>query len=344
LERLPIARASWAERTSSALSEDRLNLCASRLAALSGVGIYGKSAAQSLSDAYKASYYSVTGERAPALPELRKLVRGQLPHEFPLVSGREESLLQRLLIFEGKTRLFAREETLPALSLVKRLWCAVTLDSEGAFWLKLYKPLIPLILSAASSDGFAEMRRKVFALEATVHSLLYLHGVLYAQPTVTGFMNNVLKDRTPRTRDYVTRCLMAQFDYVYDRQGNMLLVHDGLAEPDRVIPDLTEPLFQDQSFTMQMILGGMNEMLSEEAPAIEALTQVLKGVLQPEYTAAAVANDLKLLAKQGAPLEALSDLIRDKLLTAMPIRLENALRRLVMDTVRWEGAQSARLN
>jgi hypothetical protein len=93
-----------------------------------------------------------------------------------------------------------------------------------------------------------------------------------------------------------------------------------------------------------MILGGMSELLKEEASAADMLQRELAYTLQPGYNPVSMVNDLKILVKQGATHAQLRELISDKLTVRMTDQLDAALRKVESDTVRWQNTSAKRLN
>ena len=334
------------ECTMSQLKESELDALRNRLGAMKGESIFGHGSSQCWTRAYQYSYdfSEQQGSPWPSLQKLRSTVRLRVKDELPLISEREEAIIKRLLLFGGVSPLFSDDELSAADSLVKRLWCSCVLRDNGQIFIRLADALIKPMLAVAAEDGYHEVRSRMFALTATLHSMVYLHGMLYAEPAIDHLCDRLIPDHDPLHERLLYRYLKAEFDYCLDGQGNLVLVHPGLIDPERMLASISNASYQANDYTREMIIGGMSELLKEEAAAEEILRTELGFALQPGYNPGTMVNDLKFLIKQGATHEQLSSLISDKLAVQMTPRIEDALRRAEAETVRWQSTATRRLN
>ena len=308
-------------------------------------GIFGQGSSRTWQSAYETSYLS--GEKAGAQADLntvRRTVRDSLARELPLISVREEMLLQRMMIFGGSSPVFEQEEYAPALSLIRRLWCTARQPEGGGVLLTVPTQLSSRMARIMQRPDYQQSRQKMFTLTATLHSLLYLDGFFFAQALSDQFPGAKLPDSSPLDALYLNRFLMSEFDYVWNAQREMILVHPGLSRPEEIISPMSGTSYQEPHFSHQMILDGMREMLEEERPAVEALRAELEGALQPQYPADETVNDLKLLAKQGASVEDLQTVLSEKMATVFHPGILSALRRLHSEVVPWPGVSHGVLN
>ena len=293
---------------------------------------------------YAYSYDYMECQAWPSAAQARAAVKKRLPSELPVITEQEESLLRRVILFGGTTPLFSDDEIFTADSLVRRLWCSCVLNNDGQLLLKLADVLLKPIVECVSDEQYHLKRTKIYALSATLHSMVYLYGLLYTEPAITHLNENLFEKDTAENRRLLKRFMMAEFDYSRDSQGNLILLHSGLAYPERIAASVSNAQYQATDYTREMIIGGMSELLREEEAAAGILRSELSYALQPGYNPTVMANDIKILIKQGATHEQLYDLIRDKLAVRMTPRLENALIRAEKETVRWQNATSGRLN
>ena len=334
------------ECTMSRLMESELDRVRAWLSAQEGRSVFGRGSSQAWTGVYRDSYdYMERPDGVwPSVAELRTLVKSRVPEELPLVTEREEGLLKRMLLFGGSSPLFSDEELRAAESLIRRMWCSCVLRDNGQFILKLADPLLKPMLLCAADDKYREARNRIYALSATLHSMVYLHGMLYAEPAVAHLSEHLLTQKDELHIRLLYRYLKAEFEYCLDSQGNLVLIHPGLIHPETMLRSISNARYQANDYTREMIIGGMSEQLKEEAAAEEMLRSELGFALQPGYNPGIMVNDLKFLIKQGATHEELSSLISDKLAVRMTQRLENALLRAETDTVRWQSTPSRRLN
>ncbi len=332
--------------TMSKIRETETEHLKQRLTDANALSIFGRDSSRHWMEAYRYSYDFIEsgGSDWPTLQTLRSRVKKRLPVELTLITEREENLLKRLLLFAGASPLFSDDETVPADSLLKRLWCSIEIREEGQLFLRLADVLLKPMLALFSADGYQEGRTRLYALSATLHSMVYLHGMLYAEPAITNLSARILSQIDESGMQMLYRYLMADFDYCRDDQGHLVLMHPGLANPGRMLASISNARYQASDYTREMIIGGMSELLKEESAAANILQSELGFALQPGCNPTAMVNDLKILIKQGATHEQLSALIRDKLAIRMTPSLENALLKIEADTVRWQSAPARRLN
>ena len=199
------------ECTMSRLQEGEFDAVKTRLSSHAGESIFGRGSSQNWMRAYQNSYDFSEDDEWPTLPGLRSRVRKRMEDEIPLVTEREEALLKRLLLFGGTSPLFNDEEAAPAESLTKRLWGTCVVRDNGQIFLKLADVLIKPMLSAAVSDGFQEKRARIYALTATLRSMVYLHGMLYAEPAVAHLTERMMPEHDRPQTDLIYRYLKAEY-------------------------------------------------------------------------------------------------------------------------------------
>ncbi len=330
----------------SRMKEQSFEELKARLVSRSGLSVFGRTSSQHWAEAYRFSYdcAEAPNEAWPTHAQLRAAVKRRVKDELPYITDREEGILRRMMLFGGTTPLLSDEELSAADSLLRRLWCSCVIRDDGRLFLQLAEPLAKPMLQAVEDDAYFETRGKMRALSATLHSMVYLHGMLYAQPALKHLSGHLLPSQDEYHLRLLNRYLMAEFDYCLDRQGNLVLMHPGLVCPERMLASLSNARYQATDYTREMILGGMSELLKEEEAANDILSHELGFALQPGYNPNAFVNDLKILVKQGASHDQLTGLIRDKLAIRMTPQIENALLRVETDTVRWQSAPSRRLN
>lgn len=87
--------------------------------------------------------------------------------------------------------------------------------------------------------------------------------------------------------------------------------------------------------TPEQLIGAMNSLLPEEMASEEKLRLSLSGALRPEYDVDEVTADLRLLAKQGAPMQVLSEVMAGMVCVLPTTHMQNALLEMVSQTPRW---------
>ena len=96
--------------------------------------------------------------------------------------------------------------------------------------------------------------------------------------------------------------------------------------------------------TREMMLGGMNEVLPEERASWAAMRGELCGAVRPELDEGDVLEDLRMMAKQGATLPEMREVLENALCVLPSPRMLACLEQLHTQTVRWLGMAPAVLN
>ncbi len=333
---------NWCEKTMSVLREKQLEACEKRLSAYPATGLFSGCTLSDIQKLWDISYYAMENpqlRRLHQVEEVQELVLKRLPREISFVSVREHMLLERLLTFEGETELMDWDEAGAAEALVARLWCSLTVDGERII-LHLPAELHVPMLEAMNRKEHAEIREKVFRFDATMHGLLYIAGFLHAQQPTLHFLQEVCGNMEAESYDYAQRYLRAAFDYTTDVQGEMILVHPGLADPEHLISQARSHGVTSLELSESMMLGGMNGIFPEEVPLSQEMSGLLIGALRPEYTLEEAVEDLRILAKQGVSLGEMESVLSSMLWVLPTPAMYCALSKLSAQTPRWAGLKA----
>ncbi|MBQ9263100.1 MAG: hypothetical protein IJ189_02680 [Clostridia bacterium] len=335
----------WCDKTMSVMREQQLEACQDRLSRCPGAGIFGELCQDEVEKLFYFSFYAQE-KRAPA-PTRQELCEKVLTHvsqEACFLSPREDELVKRMLMNGGQAYLSDWDEISAAEGLISRLWCALEVTEEDHAVLRLEESLFGLITQAMLSEKYARIREKIFSFDATLHSLLYLSGFLHAGVPAAHLKAQLQEDGDGNTDLYIARYLKTAFDYVQTGQGEILLLHPGLADPDHLIHTLSQLQPPETHLTREMMLGGMNGILPEEVASCEAMRGALIGAVRPEYGEDEALEDLRMMAKQGARLSEMREVLESMLCVLPTPRMIDALTQLHLQTVRWMGMPSAVLN
>lgn len=333
---------TWADKTMSVLKERQLEACENRLATLPAFGLFNGCTDLNAEELYAVSYDAMENPVCQELHTARSLraqVLTSLPREAALLSTEEHLLLDRLLALGGDCELMEWEETGAAESLVRRLWCTLSRENERIFVHLPKELLTPLMLIVASS-AHEELREKLYQYETTLQGLLYLGGLLHYAEPLERLMTEVLQGTYACDRPLALRYLRCSFDYTYDHRGDMLLLHPGLAEPERLIstlPAATPASLMDEETLRGAVMG----LLPGEQPLFEQMFGLIHSVVRPEITGEQAVEDLMMLAKQGVSLTEMNEVL-STLLTIQPTAAMYAgVRQIYWRTPRWGSLSTA---
>ncbi|HNW86567.1 MAG TPA: hypothetical protein PLP25_06785 [Candidatus Limiplasma sp.] len=329
----------WCEKTMSVLREKQYEACERRLSAFPAVGLFSPLAtdyeAQQL---LECSFYANEPDNGglATIDGLRAKVLSQLPVEALYLSNGESVLLERLLVAQGRIASTNWDEIDAAEALARRLWCSFS--AEGEEWvLELPEALQEPLLLAFNDPMYTQAKARLFRYDATIHGLLYIAGFLHSAQPLLFFMKDVMQRQDALAQNLAYRYMKATFDYMTDLDRAIILVHPGLADPNRLIvmmglgDEITLTLNEDT------LAGGMNGLLPEEEPLHEAMRMALEGYMRPEWDAEEAAEDLRILAKQGVSLAEMSEVMASVILVKPTQAMRAALVGLYQQTPHWIG-------
>lgn len=333
---------TWADKTMSVLRARQLEACEERLSALPDFGLFS-----GCDDGNAEELYAVSHEaqehpvptRLHTVQSLRAQVLSALPAEAALLTFEEHMLLERMLVLDGTCELMDWEETGAAESLVRRLWCTISREEERIFVHLPRELLVPLTL-IVSSRAHEELREKLTRYDATIRALLYIGGLMHVREPLTRLMEDVLKGTYAESLPLAQRFLRGEYDYTYDRHGDMLLLHPGLAEPERMLGQ-ADPWEGIMDMDEETLRGAMAGMFPEEQPLFEQMYGLLVGAVRPEISEEEAVEDLRMLAKQGVSLREMNEVLAS-LLTVQPTPAMLAgVKQLYQRTPRWGTLRAA---
>ena len=327
--------------TMSMMREKQFEACERRLFAYHPVSLFAEEATElDTMKLLEGSYEPANRGMLVTLKQLRERVMMRLPLEIQFVSVSEMNLIERLLACDGDMLLGDWDDIAAAESLVRRLWCSFRADGEE--WRLLLPKALhePMKLSMHMPDT-AAARERVFRFDATIHGLLYIAGLLHSSQPVDVFMREVMR-RNDEFAVHVARCyLQSTFEYVMDANGDLILLHPGLADPYRMFRKYPLQGIFTLELSQELIAGGMNGILPEEIALHETLCGALNGALRPECDLAEVAEDLRMLAKQGVSLREMEE-VMTSMLSVLPTQpMKDALKMLYQCTPHWMGLNTA---
>lgn len=329
----------------SVLREQQLEACQERLSSRPDRGLFDDLQEDEWRLLFLRSYFHhEIRVKMPSLLQTRETVLNRLPMEVCFLSENEDALVKRMLMDGGSTCLSDWEEISAAEALISRLWCTLEITKDDTALLKLPQALLEPLSHAMLTDQYARTRPKVFSFDATLHSLLYLSGFLHAQAPAEHFLSLLGGEKDADMNVCIYRHLRAAFDYTQTPQGDILLLHPGLADPEHLLARLNTPPLPEPQLTQEMVLGGMNGILPEEVASCEAMRGALIGAVRPEHDEEEVLEDLRMMAKQGAAFSEMREVLESALCVIPTPRMIAALSQLHLQTVRWAGMAPAVLN
>ncbi len=329
---------SWHDRTDGRMQAARWEACLEGLGEDAPcAGVIDAWPIDQLSDLIVDGWVTVT--RAPSDYLLRraarKAVMASLRDDVDCLALEEHSLVERMLIDEGRAFLGTVSEFEAAYTLRLRLWCDVGVY-QGRPCACLDAKLMEALPGLMMRQEHAQVRSRLSIYDGMIRGLLYFSGFLDDRLPRQRFVQEVLqKEETQETLRLALNYLEASFD-CRAIGGCNLLLHESLAVPETLIGSMAAYCDMMQPYvTVSQLAGSINGLLPEESVLDEKLRRALAGALRPEYSLDDVANDLRMLVKQGAPFDALKDVMAGMLCVLPTGHMENVLREMSLQTPRW---------
>lgn len=332
-----VQRLHWADKTMSLLRQQQLEACEKRLNALPTFGLYTYDDDLRVEELWRCSFDAQEAPRMTHLHtthELRALVLTRLPAEAALLSVEEHHLVERLLTLGGDAELLDWEEMSAAESLVRRLWCVIT-HEEHRFMLHLPPELLTPLTMVFSSRQHEEIRMRLMRHDAVIRALLYIGGLLHYEEPLHHLLEDVLENASIADLTLALRYLRTAYDYTHDRDGEMLLLHPGLAEPESLLTITAPREGLSIDLDEETIRGAMEGLMPEERPLFERLYGLLLGATRPEIIEEEAVEDLRMLAKQGVPLSVMLEVLGTMLVLQPTDEMRQAVAELHDLTPRW---------
>ena len=323
----------WTDRTLSVLRASRLEACEKELAGLGGHGLFDADTTDLDAERLFDESFFAEEEKEPRLhtiEELRVRVLSQFPAEMGLLSPEEYDLTVKLALFGGEMPIYDWNDLIPARSLIRRMWCRAR--PERGNWIRMPRQICVAALLMQASEEMKTVRDVATGIMDTVDNTLYLAGMMPAE--------TVMKDMTFRLQgslaadkpELYTRMIKSSFETMLSREGRLMLVHPGLAEPRSLIQ-------AENGFSAGLDQGSMTDLYGSlmdlEDPMYERLLSLIQDVCRPEAGPEDTVEDLILLAKQGAPVAEMREVLGTKLMCLPTEEMTEALREMHQRIPKW---------
>ena len=335
----------WADKTMSVMRERQLEACEDRLAAYPPFDVFEGCDNTQVEELWRTSYDAQEHPMLMALHSVEKLqaqVMTLLAHEAALLSVAEHQLVERLLVLQGEAELMELEESDPAESLVRRMWCHLEWREDDRLFICLPKALLVPLTEVFADEKHQQARERLIRFDATVRGLMYIGGFLHYEEPLSHLLRDVVQHLSEDSEQLAMRFFRASYDYIYDARGDMILLHPGLAEPERLLQHglprtAPETVHMDQS----TLMGAIGGLLPEEIPSYMQMLGLLHGAVRPEISEEEAVEDLRMLAKQGVSLEEMNEVLGTLLIMKPTPAMMEGVRTICMQTPRWCGIPAA---
>lgn len=328
-----MTRLDWPHKTLTMLEYAQREASGKALDAMPEISLFD----ERLTDADAETWWA----RAPMAPEgpktaqlhtldsLRNQVMEQMPADMIFMSYNEERLTHRLLSGCGSCILYDYE--LPeAEILANRLWC-YTEKKNGVRTLRMPDILAPMHLLLPMSEEYRKQRKMVLDLDDSILDTLHVSGLLLVDDIFLGNAMEYLEDPALKDLGSLMRHLKTTFSWTEDRDHRLFLIHDGMAEPEKILRTLTS----HSLLTPEDLDAAIEYQDSVENPLAERLFGDLVPGIRPDTDPHAVMEDMILLAQQNVPLQDMEAVIASVMSVRPSASLLKTVRLIWEQTPRW---------
>ena len=338
----------WADKTMSVLRANQLEACEKDLSSLPFRCLFDAECTDAEAEnLYHLSYFPREDRNNPVpvlhtADDLRVRVLSSFAPELALLSPEEHDLLVRLVLFGGKLALHDWNDLLPARSLLRRLWCRIR-PEEGILTLYMPKQLCASALLLLAGEEHKKIRDAVDLVHNTMDDSLYLMGMMHSSgPRL--HLQALLKDTYAANRpDLAERMFLAGCDCIYDRAGRLMLIHPGLADPERMLSQMPEASRSYQEMSIDSLNNASESVNELESPLYEQMLFSIMDAVRPEITPEDAVEDLIILAKQGVSYKEMAEVLSSLVVSLPTAEMLKALRDLSDRIPRWIWFSASRV-
>ena len=332
----------WADKTMSILRERQLEASAARIAAYPAKGLFNGCDDLMVEELWKHTYDALENPNPTRLHTtrgLRRLVLAQLPAEAALLSVEEHELIERIFALGGEAELFT-EEISAGESLMRRMWGTIRREDDRLILTLPQELLSPLQLIFQTPTHEA-IRERLMHFDFFIGSMLHIGGFLHYEAPLRHLLSDVVAGTYADQHTLALRYLRSAYDYIYDRHGSMILLHPGLAEPDKFIYGslpYVRPLPETDAGRRRYAMLGL---LPEEEDIYNTMFGLLAGAVRPELTEDMAVRDLMILAKQSVSVQEMREVLSSMLTVCPTPAMLDGLDRIIARTPRWRTITTA---
>ena len=324
----------WHEKTIEAMQRRRFEQCVAQLPPLGALRL-GELSPKAFERKLEQCWQDVQRKpmRMQQLGEIWKSVLSSIEIQADCLSKEEHELVERALILGGSVRLEDAQELEAARALSMRLWASIGVIS-GRPYMELETPVLEPVARAFARAEHEAARRKLDGFHAWLAGTLYRVGAIDDRQPQQMLLSGILPQAAEQEQriQLARRYLWASHDCV-DYSGGVMLVHSALADPRHLIAAGRRR--SGLLFPPQTEFASLMDILPEEIPLQQGLERAIRGALRDGYRSEEVARNLRFLCKQGAPLDAMVDVLQSTLIVYVSTGMRGALANMYYSMPKW---------
>lgn len=290
----------WSSKTMTMIQTEQADECEACLRGIPSVSLFDPQCTdQDAEILFAASFFKLEDKhrRLHSIEELKKLVMNLFPAELALLSCNERDLMMKLMFFSHQVPLHTDNDICAGYQLVRRLWCKI-LHTEKGLALTLPLQLRTAALILLGNENYKNIRNLLDSSEANIRNTLYLAGMVQEKGPFD-HLRGLLAGTPASDPMLLKRYFHCEYDYCYDRLGQEVLIHPGLASLD--ILESMNGYHGDAMVEMDeaSLIAAIDSLDQLEKPVYDRVLANLKSHIRPELSAEESAEDLLILAKQN---------------------------------------------
>lgn len=333
----------WREKTIEAMQKRRFEQCVAQLPPLGSMrlsqlspGAFERRLEQCWQDVERKPM------RVQQLSQVWKHVLQSIEMQADCLSREEHELVERALILGGSVQIEDVQELEAARALSLRLWASVGIISDKPY-MELETAVLEPVAKAFARDEHEQTRRRLDQFQTWLTGSLYLAGAIDDKQPQRMLLDRILPQIAEQELriQLARRYLWASCDCV-DYSGGVMLVHSALADPRGLIA--SGRYRRRTIFPLKTEYSALMDILPEEIPLQQELERAISGALRDEYRIHDVARSIRFLCKQGAPLDAMEDVLQNTLIVYVSTGMRGALANMYYSMPKWiESSEHAAL-
>ena len=271
--------------------------------------------------------------RAQQLAMVRKSVLSSVKQHADCLSMEEHALVERALILGGSVWIQDAQELEAAHALSLRLWGAVGMVSQRPCF-ELEHEIMEPVAKAIAREEHEAIRARFEGFTKKLSALLYCYGAMDDRLPQRMIIQDVLEHWVDKQQmsELARKYLWSSFDCI-DYGGNVVLLHSALADPYELLA--AGRRMSNAHLQAGLIHRDGEDILQEEIVLQETLERAIHDAVRPGMDEKETVRNLRFLCKQGAPLNALEEVLQSCLIVLLTSAMRRALEDMYYMTPKW---------
>ncbi len=314
----------------SVIQQRQLEACEERLLDLPDFGLFMGCTDENCEALWAVSYDAEEESQPFSLHSaegLQNHILNRMSTEAALLTHAEYGMVLRLILNDGKVLIDDWGDVAPAESLVRRLWCTVqTQDDKDC--LIMPKEILIRLMFILQSGPHRQARDQMLQFNWAIVCALNTCGMIYADDALACLHRLIPTTGLGGAQRLSVRLMRIAFDYTYTADGQMVLLHPGMADPERMMHLLQHVRVEDYIQDDADEISPQFMLSDAERSATMLLHGLIRDQVRPGLNPMLAVEDLRLLAHQAVSFDTLREVLAAQLIVRPTQRMLEALQLL----------------